>query len=766
MGGTQSKLFLKALKAGDEQKALDLYKSVEELKSMSPNRAYSHGMFHRNVTPLHLSAKRGLKELFKEFMLCGGVANLQDGQKRTVAHFICSTASGGDPAVAEIRAEMLQFLIDVCTNPSTVCPNTSKPLHTQPLDLNIQDKAFNTPLHLAATSGLVQCVKILLAHGVQLYLTNVAGQTPFACAEAAEQNAIVALLEPKMVFTETSESELVVQKPFTLRLESYDGIQQQDIQSIKTELILKTSSALDVPKHCAEELLQHFGWSQQVLVDSWLDDAVITCQQAKVRLPTARQTSLAVDVLTLKQTSVEEHICDICGDTCIDLIPNACGHAFCEVCWQEYLRIKVLEGKVVDIPCPGLDCDDHIAQEMVLRLVPSDLDSKYLKFDIGAFIEANPNTCWCPHPGCERVVHLPICNQSLEEPLDGSETQRETLKAPRNVDCGNGHFFCWACSQDAHDPCSCESWTRWKEKLLELGDGSDMPTSAMKIVASSETWIAKQCKPCPKCKTPIEKESGCNHMTCAKCSHDFCWVCFGRWAIHGSRTGGYYRCNRFHAQKKTKETLEAMKKEVEDNSKKRNTKYFKHVYRRYKNHSNSFKIEEALLTIMPDKMAALVASAMDKQQPVQPSLENEDVKFVKDAIRELLKARLALRSAYAMSYYVDTDLGRDDLIKLIAPLEKPTETLSEMIARPHLCTPKDKIILQTINSRDNRRKFLPRARKFNLEKKATLEFVDSENEEDPQSLSNSDSDSDYSDWDSDSDYSYAPSSFEDEDESD
>lgn len=221
-------------------------------------------------------------------------------------------------------------------------------------------------------------------------------------------------------------------------------------------------------------------------------------------------------------------------------------------------------------------------------------------------------------------------------------------------------------------------------------------------------------------------------------------------------------------KKKTKETLEAMKKEVEDNSKKRNTKYFKHVYRRYKNHSNSFKIEEALLTTMPDKMAALIASAMDKQQPVQPSLENEDVKFVKDAIRELLKARLALRSAYAMSYYVDTDQGRDDLIKLIAPLEKSTETLSEMIARPHLCTPKDKIILQTINSRDNRRKFLPRARKFNLEKKATLEFVDSENEEDPQSSSNSDSE--YSGWDSDSDTSYDPDasdpSIYDEDESD
>jgi hypothetical protein len=31
--------------------------------------------------------------------------------------------------------------------------------------------------------------------------------------------------------------------------------------------------------------------------------------------------------------------------------------------------------------------------------------------------------------------------------------------------------------------------------------------------------------PCPTCTTPIEKDSGCNHMTCPKCKKHFCWTC-------------------------------------------------------------------------------------------------------------------------------------------------------------------------------------------------------------------------------------------------
>ncbi|KAL1839319.1 hypothetical protein VTJ49DRAFT_1647 [Mycothermus thermophilus] len=42
--------------------------------------------------------------------------------------------------------------------------------------------------------------------------------------------------------------------------------------------------------------------------------------------------------------------------------------------------------------------------------------------------------------------------------------------------------------------------------------------------ASAKT-VNQTTKPCPGCRAPIEKNQGCQHMTCSKCKHEFCWDC-------------------------------------------------------------------------------------------------------------------------------------------------------------------------------------------------------------------------------------------------
>lgn len=39
--------------------------------------------------------------------------------------------------------------------------------------------------------------------------------------------------------------------------------------------------------------------------------------------------------------------------------------------------------------------------------------------------------------------------------------------------------------------------------------------------------MLKHSRPCPKCRYPIEKNGGCNHVRCSSCQFYFCWHCGG-----------------------------------------------------------------------------------------------------------------------------------------------------------------------------------------------------------------------------------------------
>ena len=45
---------------------------------------------------------------------------------------------------------------------------------------------------------------------------------------------------------------------------------------------------------------------------------------------------------------------------------------------------------------------------------------------------------------------------------------------------------------------------------------------------------------CPTCRTRIEKNMGCNHMTCGFCKYEFCWAC-GESASRADNHYGFMR---------------------------------------------------------------------------------------------------------------------------------------------------------------------------------------------------------------------------------
>jgi hypothetical protein len=48
---------------------------------------------------------------------------------------------------------------------------------------------------------------------------------------------------------------------------------------------------------------------------------------------------------------------------------------------------------------------------------------------------------------------------------------------------------------------------------------------------NTQIWLKKYSKKCPKCQISIEKISGCDHMICKRCKHEFCWQCFANYRI-------------------------------------------------------------------------------------------------------------------------------------------------------------------------------------------------------------------------------------------
>jgi hypothetical protein len=52
---------------------------------------------------------------------------------------------------------------------------------------------------------------------------------------------------------------------------------------------------------------------------------------------------------------------------------------------------------------------------------------------------------------------------------------------------------------------------------------------------SSEVWKDQNSKKCPGCYANIQKNEGCNHMTCSRCRQEFCWICQQKWNLCPSK---------------------------------------------------------------------------------------------------------------------------------------------------------------------------------------------------------------------------------------
>lgn len=697
MGSSSSK-FRKHLSNGDEVAALHLYNNNSDLrKGLDPNCSY--GDHHNHETPLHYAARHAMKSLLRIFLHDhSGNPNKTNGKKETSLICVCMEK----PENAQfypVQRKRLDCLMILLKWRGSETEGGDK----EKVDLGSQDENDNTALHYAALSGLKYCVEKLVQSGAPLFTENKERQTPCDCAEQGGHAEIALYLESKMVFSSVGNEDEAEDVTSIVETEEYSGLRAQDLQEAKDQLLVETADMLSVPLFTAEALLRNYEWSREMLLEAWMTDPKHCCEKSGVHPPSSIfcdkpvvQHSLHTDQPRLETQQKCTGICDICMDSFVmsdSHVGMTCDHVFCKDCWKEYLNLKIQEGDAHNITCPAYQCDKLAPVDLIEGIVSRDMARRYLQFDIKAFVDSNPNIKWCPFPGCGRAVKLPDQDDRNKKiPVDTS----------RAVDCGNGHYYCWDCLGEAHEPSSCDNWTKWFQRIGEIRPEEIRGTEEDTNTAANCLWLVTNSKPCPNCKSPIQKNEGCNHMKCSKCKYDFCWVCLDQWKRHNTSTGGYFKCNRYEAVKVVQEaTQKAQSQAEEQNHKMQELNKFVHYYTRFKNHENSYKLEEPLLNTTKNKMMKLAEAATDLASA------NSETQFVEHAVQQLLKARKVLKCSYVYGYYLDGPGYMKIVFEFMqTELEETTEILSQMVNRLYLRTPKKRIIEQAQLVQRKRHEFI------------------------------------------------------------
>jgi len=197
---------------------------------------------------------------------------------------------------------------------------------------------------------------------------------------------------------------------------------------------------------------------------------------------------------------MNEIMCSICLGGLIDedFIPlEACEHMFHTNCFSEYLKSEI-NSRHFPIKCPS-NCGQEVSQVDMVQVLDQDLVDKFYDYSLQKYVSTHADeiSC-CPTPNCtyafvqdegedDNVLTCPLCKKK----------------------------YCLNCRVDFHKGMTCKEY-----QINNKRDENDI---------KFEKFVkGKKYKQCSKCKFWVEKNQGCDHMTC-RCKYEFCYKCGGKY---------------------------------------------------------------------------------------------------------------------------------------------------------------------------------------------------------------------------------------------
>ncbi|XP_061358083.1 probable E3 ubiquitin-protein ligase ARI1 isoform X3 [Gastrolobium bilobum] len=433
-------------------------------------------------------------------------------------------------------------------------------------------------------------------------------------------------------------------------------ITKESLLAAQKEDLRRVMDMLSLREQHARTLLIFHRWDVEKLFAVYVDKGkAFLFAEAGVSVDEHRDSNSPVSSSVMCEICIE----DVPGDEATRM---DCGHCFCNNCWTEHFLVKINEGQSKRIRCMAHKCysicDEAVVRTLLSRKHP-DMAEKYERFLLESYIEDNKRVKWCPStPHCGNAIRIE--DDELCE-----------------VECSCGLQFCFSCLLEAHSPCSCLMWELWAKKCRD----------------ESETvnWITVHTKPCPKCHKPVEKNGGCNLVSCI-CGQAFCWLCGGATGRdHTWSSIAGHSCGRYKDHEKTSERA------------KRDLYRYMHYHNRYKAHTDSFKLESKLKETIQGK----IAISEEKDSTLR------DYSWVNNGLSRLFRSRRVLSYSYAFAFYMFGDeLFKDEMSEAQREikqnlfedqqqqLEANVEKLSKILEEPFETFSDDKVMeirMQIIN---------------------------------------------------------------------
>ena len=200
-------------------------------------------------------------------------------------------------------------------------------------------------------------------------------------------------------------------------------------------------------------------------------------------------------------TPVQEYAeCTVCLS--VEWAPSAlkcCGKKVCKDCMKQMVTTNIDSG-IIEMSCPHPGCDGYLSYNDVRVILKTDQAywEKYVRF-CDARSESETEKV-CPRCATLTVHKVP-----------------RRLFGPREADvkvtCSKCSLeWCFYCHCPWHDGVSCKQHQNGDKEFKQWIKGRNG-----KGVSNGHH--------CPSCKIPIQRSTGCDHMTCSECQTHFCYSC-------------------------------------------------------------------------------------------------------------------------------------------------------------------------------------------------------------------------------------------------